>query len=80
MSDKDKGLMVKYKVDRVDGKPMRGEFAIVLEGGDPNCWDSIETFARSLDDAGYHNAAKDIRQSLAKEKLAYLMMEKSNGS
>lgn len=65
--NKSKGLLEKYKVERTDGKPLKGG-AIVLEWGDPNARVAIEAFAAQVDKAGYHLLAIDLRQRLMEYK------------
>lgn len=43
--DKERGLYRKYNVERVDGKPLKGGGALVLEFGDPQAWNAIEEYA-----------------------------------
>lgn len=61
MSDKSYGLIQKYRVERHDGEPLKGG-CIVLEFGDPNSWAAIDTWAKTVDNAGYHALAADVRR------------------
>lgn len=60
-----KGLYRKYRVERRDGKPLKGGQAIVLEVGDPKAWAAIATFAESVEAAGNPKLAADLRRLLA---------------
>lgn len=61
MSDKNTGLIEKYIVERLDGKPLKGG-CIVLEFGDPNAWAAIDVWAATVDNAGYAALAADVRR------------------
>lgn len=61
MSDPKIGLIGKYRVERVDGKPLKGGRCIVLELGDPNTWDAMLTWADTVERKGYKALAIDVR-------------------
>lgn len=53
------GLVGKYHVERVDGKPLAGG-CFVLEYGDPLVREALAAYARSASEAGYLQLAKDL--------------------
>ena len=57
------GLYEKYRVDRVDGKPLGR--CIVLELKDPNSWNALLEWADSVAIDGYENLAEDVRASVS---------------
>lgn len=63
LDDKETGLYDKYKVERVDGKPLKGG-CIVLEWGDPLARPGIRAFADAVGAAGYHDLARDLYNTL----------------
>jgi hypothetical protein len=69
MSDKTKGLFGKYRVERLDGKPLKGDACIVLEIGDPNARPAILTWAYTVEIDGYSALAADVREMLAQIPL-----------
>ncbi len=65
MGDRMKGLQKRYAVERLDGKPLKGGGALVLEFGDPVAWSAIAEFADTVRASGYHRLANDIERELA---------------
>jgi hypothetical protein len=61
MPDRRKGLITRYDVERIDGEPLKGDRAIVLEVGDPNSWPALMTWADTVENDGYVQLAHDIR-------------------
>lgn len=64
MGDKQSGLTKKYKVERVDGKDLKGGMAFVLELGDPNAWPALLTYARTVRAQGCVRLAEDIEAKI----------------
>lgn len=64
MNDKNKGLYGKYKVERVDGKPIK-DGCIVLEFNDPIARKVIFRWARYMRDAGHFQVYEDVLDKLA---------------
>ena len=64
VGDKYMGLCMKYRVERLDGKPMP-EGCIVLEWRDKNALSAIAEFSRSVRAAGYAPLADDLDKQLA---------------
>ena len=64
VGDKYMGLCMKYRVERLDGKPMP-EGCIVLEWRDKNALSAIAEFSRSVRAAGYTPLANDLDKQLA---------------
>ncbi len=60
---KDKGLMQKYNVSRVDGKLMSD--CVVLEFKDPIARAGIKAWCDEMDKNGFSMAAHDARRMLA---------------
>jgi len=56
----------KYFVERVDGKPLKGGYAVVLEVGDPNTHSAIHAFADAVEADGYAALAADLRRLVEK--------------
>ncbi len=63
MNDRQQGLVEKYRVERRDGKPLKGG-CIVLEFGDPTAWPAIKTWANTVEADGYSVLAADVRARL----------------
>lgn len=61
---KTKGLFQKYKVSRVDGKPI-SDGCIVMEWKDRNARQAIHAFARAMEESGYKQLAMDLDSRLA---------------
>ena len=61
MGTRDRGLYGKYRVERVDGKPLKGGFCIVLEIGDPNSHAALLTWADTVEADGYAPLAAEVR-------------------
>lgn len=59
MSDKNKGILKIYNVERIDGKPIK-DGCIVLEFDDPNAREGIEDFAAKVYREGYKEFAADL--------------------
>ena len=57
------GLIKKYQVERMDGKPMP-EGCIVLEWKDPNARVGIAAFSRRVRRCGYEKLADDLDSKL----------------
>ncbi len=57
------GLYDKYKVERIDGKPLKGG-AIVLEFGDPVARIAIFAWAQEMEYHGYHQVSADVLAQL----------------
>lgn len=53
------GLIEQYRVERLDGKPLKGG-CIVLEFGDPNAWPAIKVWANTVEADGYGALATDV--------------------
>ncbi len=64
MNNKIEGIKQKYYVERCDGKPLKGDFAIVLEVGDPNSWPALRCWAETVRGDGYVQLAHDVEQLL----------------
>lgn len=60
---KDEGLKHKYDVSRVDGRPIELG-CIVLEFSDSRAWPALLTWASTVEEAGYHQLAKDVRRGV----------------
>jgi len=60
--DRNRGLYGKYRVERVDGKPIKGGHCIVMEVGDWNTHAAIHAFADSVELDGYTSLASDLRR------------------
>lgn len=58
------GLYDKYRVERRDGKPLKGGFCIVLEVGDPHARPAISQWAETMHSIGLEELASDVRQML----------------
>jgi len=58
--DRKLGLYGKYKVERIDGRPLKGDYCIVLEIGDPNTWSAIAAFAMDVKRDGYDRLSDDL--------------------
>ncbi len=63
MSDKEEGLYGKYRVERVDGKPMPAG-CIVMEWKDPSARRAIRTFSDCVKKAGYLQLSDDLDKRL----------------
>lgn len=61
---KAKGLLLRYKVERVDGKTIT-DGCMVMEWKDKNARRAIYAFARAVEADGYKNLAMDIDSKLA---------------
>lgn len=59
--ERDAGLYGKYRVERRDGKALKGGMCIVLELGDPNAHPALRVWADTVEAAGYHQLADDVR-------------------
>lgn len=62
--DRNEGLKEKYRVDRVDGKPIK-DGCIVLEWSDPNARKGIAAFAKAVREDGYVRLADELEERLA---------------
>ncbi len=60
LNEKSKGLYGKYCVSRIDGKPLKGDYCIVLEIDDPNTWGAIAQFAIDVKKDGYDKLSEDL--------------------
>lgn len=60
MPDKTKGLMQKYRVERVDGKPVG--WAFVLQDTDPFAVPALRAYAKAALNAGYVALADDLER------------------
>lgn len=69
MSERTEGLKKKYHVERVDGKPLKGNGCVVMEFGDPNAWAALKVWAKNIRKDGYHWLANDIERVVAQEEL-----------
>ena len=58
------GLCQKYRVERCDGEPLKGGFAIVLEMGDPRGWPALERYASTVESQGQGLFADALRRAL----------------
>lgn len=67
-AEKHKGLYQKYKVEKLNGRPMGEKGCIVLEFDDPIAKEAIITWAKSMRDAGYVQVWKDIAAKLGENK------------
>ena len=65
---KEEGLKKKYHVERVDGKPLKGGHAIVLEFGDPNAWAALSAWADTVEGEGYTQLAEDVREEIERQR------------
>jgi hypothetical protein len=63
MTSKDLGLIHKYNVERVDGKPV--EWAFVLQDTDPLAVPALEAYAYAAERAGYLSLASDLKAKAA---------------
>lgn len=76
MSDnKERGLYGKYYVERRDGKPLKGDMAIVLEIGDPNAWPALMAWAETVREKGYKKLAHDIERYVKSARAERVYME-----
>lgn len=62
MGDRNRGLIGKYHVSRVDGKPVGDCIVLPLE--DPNSWDALMTWANVVEWDGYKELANDVRMKV----------------
>jgi hypothetical protein len=69
MTGKDVGLFEKYRIERVDGRPI--EWAFVLEASDPLALVALEAYAMAADSAGYGQLAADLRVKTAYIRMRY---------
>ena len=69
-ADGSKGLFGKYTVERIDGKPIKGGMAIVLEVGDFKVWPALAALADSVEHEGNRKFAADLRKLLAEVRAA----------
>lgn len=60
-----KGLYRKYRVERIDGKPLKGGMAIVLELGDYKTWPALAALADSVERAGNQGFAEHLRKLIS---------------
>jgi hypothetical protein len=63
MEDKERGLYDKYKVERLDGKPIE-KGCIVLEWSDRLARAGIKAFAAAVTSAGYLRLGNDLKTKL----------------
>jgi hypothetical protein len=70
--DPTRGLYGKYRVERIDGKSIKGGRCIVLEVGDPNAWPALSQWAETVHTAGYLDLAADVRRLLIEAREAAL--------
>lgn len=70
MTSKDAGLAIRYRVERVDGKPV--DWCFVLQDTDPLALPALRAYASAAREAGYAALARDL-ETKARE------MEKSRG-
>lgn len=68
MSEKNRGIYQKYHVERVDGKPIKGGLCVVLEVGDPNTWDALRTFAKTVRNDGYDRLADNLELIVSEQE------------
>ena len=62
---KERGLYEKYRVERVDGKPLKGG-CVVLEWGDKSARLGIREFSAAVKASGYKKLSKDLDKRLDK--------------
>lgn len=60
---KERGLYPKYKVERVDGKPIP-HGCIVLEFGDPIARQALQIWALEMSYEGYQQVHADVMKTL----------------
>lgn len=75
---KNEGLYRKYRVERLDGKELKGG-AVVLEWGDPNARAGIAAFAQAVREAGYEALSIDLERILGIYGGAELLAEGIEG-
>lgn len=59
-NDRTRGLYEKYRVERIDGKPLKGGMCIVLELGDPNARPALLMWARTMQERGFEALSDDM--------------------
>lgn len=64
MGDPNVGMYPKYRVERRDGKAIKGGLCFVLEIGDPNTWPALREYADTVRAKGYELLADDIERHL----------------
>lgn len=71
-ADSSQGLFgeYSYSVQRIDGKPINGGIAIVLETADFKAWPALAALADSVEDHGNPRFAADLRNLLAEVRAA----------
>lgn len=62
--DNERELTGKYEVSRVDGQEMPNG-CVVLEFSDRNAWTALWHWSEVLEDEGYEQLAKDVREQLS---------------
>lgn len=70
MPQKEKGLIKKYHVERIDGKPMP-EGCIVLEWKDESAWPAIAIFSREVRKKGFQALADDLDNVLLSKGFVF---------
>lgn len=73
--NKQRGLYEKYKVERVDGKPVG--ICLVLELKDPNARAGIKAFADAVRGSGYIELANDIEALLSNLPLEEMSLREA---
>lgn len=63
MSDKERGLYPKYRVERTDGK-QKGPYFVLAYATDPLAARALAVYANLAEEAGYHQLAADLRIAL----------------